>query len=564
MFNKLPMNNVLIKTKKRLKNASFLALLFLLLMSCEEDFVNIDSTLQGAQNFNATKKQFPLKSYSKSFGEVQTNNLPANLLGYFNEPTYGKTTASIVTQVTPLTFNPDFGNNPTIKSIKLNIPYFSTVIGETSDSGATPHQLDSIFGNKEVALKLSIYENKYLLRELDPNTNFENPQAYYSNAISDLGLETQLGQLVYQNTAYVPLSSQIPDNSDPENTLFNPPALNVFLGPDPLDLMDPNHTFWRDLIMDANGNALSQLSNANNFKEFFRGLIFKIEPLNADPANDSFQIMLDLNNPDANITINYTNENNDGESVDQNFVLNFSGIKFNTLENNYNFPLPNGDLNNLSDHLYIKGGVGSAGIINLFNGNVEDENGDMVLSEPFFRSKKDQWLINQANLTVYVDQSSLPNNTDGKNEPNRLVLYDLKNNIPIADYFLDTNTTNQDPDQSRILYAEPLERDTDNKGVKYKFRVTEHLNNILKKDSTNVNLGIYVSTNVNLLLGGNGTRLLNSVTFGFDQDQDDTTLDDVPSTCILSPRGTVLYGSTLNVPENLRPKLEIFYTESEN
>ena len=314
--------------------------------------------------------------------------------------------------------------------------------------------------------------------------------------------------------------------------------------------------------MNEDGETLPHLVNANNFREFFRGLTFKIEPRNVN--DNSFQIMLDFANTNANVTINYTNLNDDDERVDQTYVLAFNGITLNTFETNYNFPLPNGDPNNGDEKLYIKGGVGSAGVISLFNGTVEDDNGNDVDALEFFKERKEDWLINQANLTVYVDQSSIPNNIDGINEPERLVLYDLKNNVPVADYFLDVNTVSSIPDESRILYAEPLERDEDDKGVKYKFRITEHVNNILKRDSTNVNLGIYVSTNVNLLFNSNGSALLNSLTFGSTEDEDDTTLDNVPATTVLSPRGTVLYGSTPNVPENVRPKLEIFYTEPKN
>ena len=45
----------------------------------------------------------------------------------------------------------------------------------------------------------------------------------------------------------------------------------------------------------------------------------------------------------------------------------------------------------------------------------------------------------------------------------------------------------------------PLSTETDESGVeqkKYKIRITEHLNNIIVRDSTNVELGLVVSSNV--------------------------------------------------------------------
>jgi len=84
---------------------------------------------------------------------------------------FGTKTASVVTQVVPSIFNPDFGTNPTLKNVILNIPYFSRITDQ--NEGLNIYELDSVFGNSTAPFKLSIYKNNYLLRDLDPNTNFE-------------------------------------------------------------------------------------------------------------------------------------------------------------------------------------------------------------------------------------------------------------------------------------------------------------------------------------------------------------------------------------------------------
>lgn len=543
------MNTLFSKTIKTVFLTLTVSLIFI---ACETDFVNIESDIEGVKNFETLKASFPLLSYSKSYGEVQTSGLPSNLLGVYNNPLYGTTTASIVTQVSPTQQDPNFGEDPKIESVIITVPYFSTQVGETNDDGESEYKLDSVYGDLSISYKLSIYRNNYLLRDLDPNTNFEDPQAYYSNAIQELNLDTQQGQLFYQDPVFKPSNLEHIDNTDPDNIVITVPALKVKL--DPL----LNDTYWKTTLLDNQG--LPPLSNTNNFKEFFRGLIFKVEA-NPNTIGNGSQIMLNFASGNANIVFNYTNGPEDAR-VDQTYVMTFSGVRLNPLETNYNFPLPDGDDVNGDDKLFIKGGVGSAGIINLFNGDTGDldQNGNPITVEDYFKSKKDKWLINQANLTVYVDQSSITEDE----EPERLVLYDLKNNVPIIDYFIDVATiNNEDPNQSKILYAEPLETDANGQG-KYKFRITDHLTNILLSDSTNVNLGVYVSTNVNLLLNGDGTTPYNSLTFGSTEDEDDTTLDAVPATTVLSPSGTVLHGSNENVPENLRVKLEIFYTEPQN
>ncbi len=291
------------------------------------------------------------------------------------------------------------------------------------------------------------------------------------------------------------------------------------------------------------------LSNVSSFNNFFRGLIFKVEAI--APDNDGSMQMLNLLNSNANITVAYSYDDPDEDdasiTLDGAYSLSFTGIKANHFEN-LDFNISDGDATNGDSNLYLKGLDGSMSIINLFNGDVEDEFGDNVNSLEYFKSKKDKWLINEANLTFYVDQ-----NLTIDNEPERVVLYDLKNNLPIIDYYFDGTDNFINPVNSKVIYSDRLTRDDNNNGVKYKIRLTEHLNNILLNDSTNVNLGLFVSTNVNNVLV---SKISNST------NQD--ILQSVPRTSILSPEGTILHGSNTNVQEDLRAKFEIYYTETEN
>ena len=84
-----------------------------------------------------------------------------------------------------------------------------------------------------------------------------------------------------------------------------------------------------------------------------------------------------------------------------------------------------------------------------------------------------------------------------------------------------------------------------NRGVKYKIRITEHINNIIVRDSTNARLGLTLTPNINIV----GLReAIGSDMQGIDY----------PVAATVSPLGTVLYGS--NVPnefEDKKLKLEI-------
>ncbi|MDA0178124.1 DUF4270 domain-containing protein [Mesoflavibacter profundi] len=527
---------------KVVKPLTFLLVFGTLLIGCDDDYLRIESDISGTQNFSTNKKDFPFLSYTKKSNPVQTNGLPSNLLGVYKDPNYGSTTASIITQILPTDLTPDFGDTPQVESVKLYIPFFSEV-ESTDDAGNSTYTIDSTYGNASAPYKLSIYRSNYLLRDLDPATDFEEEQAYYSNIFDNIDIDTQTLELLYENDQFTPNFEQIhilDEDGEIETRLA--PGIRVDLTDFEADI-----NYWQDLLIPNEDNEV--LSNVSSFNNFFRGLIFKVEAI--APDNDGSMQMLNLLNSNANITVAYKYDDPDEDdasiTLDGAYSFSFTGIKANHFEN-LDFNITDGDATNGDSNLYLKGLDGSMSIINLFNGDVEDEFGDNVNALEYFKSKKDKWLINEANLTFYVDQ-----NLTIDNEPERVVLYDLKNNLPIIDYYFDGTDNFINPVNSKVIYSDRLTRDDNNKGVKYKIRLTEHLNNILLNDSTNVNLGLFVSTNVNNVLVSKISNTTN---------QD--ILQSVPRTSILSPEGTILHGSNTNVQEDLRAKFEIYYTETEN
>ena len=103
----------------------------------------------------------------------------------------------------------------------------------------------------------------------------------------------------------------------------------------------------------------------------------------------------------------------------------------------------------------------------------------------------------------------------------------------------------------KVNHAVPLirenEEDPSSQGVKYKFRITEHINNILLRDSTNVKLGLTVGSSLvaldNLPLQNQNSEATQIVASSF-----------------LTPRSTVLHGNNSSNSEK-RVWLEIYYTE---
>lgn len=536
-----------------IKSVFLLIIVAFTTVACEKDFVNVESDISGAQNFTTNSRLFPFVSYSKKLDPVQTNATTSNVLGFYNDPVYGKTSANLVTQIAPDDVSPDFGDNLEIVSVKLYIPYYATA-DDTDDDGNTTYILDSIFGNATSPYKLSILKNEYYLRNLDPESDFGASQAYYSNAYSSLNLSAFEGDLIYQSpdSGFVPSSQyvaieEIPIDEDELEELETSRAPGMYLD---LNNQIFDNSKWKDLLVQSDGTANPNLNNIADFKNAFRGLIFKVEQIGLNEGNMAY---LNLSEG-ATIDIRYETDvegTTTNERERDTYTFNFNSIKFNTFENVTNtIPLTDGDVENGDDQLFISGFKGSMAVLDLFNGNIVDENGTTQDALIYFKDREDKWLINEAALTFYVD---IPDGQGGQTEPDRVILYDLETKAPIADYFLDGTATSTDPVNSLILYSPKLERDSDLNGVKYKIRLTEHLNNILLNDSDNSKLGLYITTNIN-----------NSATSQILDTLEDDTVTFVPQNSVIAPEGTILHGSKSSVPENVRATFEIFYTEIEN
>ena len=139
--------------------------------------------------------------------------------------------------------------------------------------------------------------------------------------------------------------------------------------------------------------------------------------------------------------------------------------------------------------------------------------------------------------------------TGGETEPERLLIYDLNNSTVLADYSLDI-TSNLDPVRALGDHLGPLERGSDGNGDYYKLRITNHLSNLINRDSTNVSLGVVVSHNV---LENTFVDLENEQAPGIER---------IHVGSVVSPEGTILHGNT-STNDNRRLKLQIYYTEPE-
>ena len=278
-------------------------------------------------------------------------------------------------------------------------------------------------------------------------------------------------------------------------------------------------------------------------------------------------MQLNFSSSDASVTLYYnydkTTTTDDGTETTTNaqgeYKMTFTGNRVNIFENDFNTSVlqtiedtttdAEGD-----DYLYLKGGEGSMAVVELF----ADEEGNSEIDQlNEFREVNDgvvtvKRLINEAYLEFYVDETQ--SNTD---VPNRVYIYDLENNIPVRDFYLD-QTTNTVSSDSKFTHLVPLATETDADGTeqkKYKIRLTEHLNNIIIRDSTNVKLGLVVSSNVGAITS---RGFQNSIDL-----EENIVIEGAPIGTVLSPKSVVLHGN--NSPNTAkRIKLNIYYTEPNN
>ena len=550
-----------------MKNIKLLSVFFIIFIySCDKDFTSIDSDVISAENainFNTSSVDYPIVASNLRLNPVKSNNLPSFMLGYNNNPFYGESKASFLGQVVPAEFSPSFGENVVLDSVVLTIPYFSRGV-ETSEEGDITYEIDSVYGS--TATKLYVYKSNFYLRDFNPSGDFSDSQNYYSNgalsnseSINQAEIEAELlyesGILGDGSDDFIPSSERIDLTSlDSLGETYVSSSIAPAIR---LKLNNPNDNFWQSLFFENEGNP--ELINPNTFKEFFRGLYIKADGVNSDGS----MMLLNFASSNTKLTIHYTSETSTDSDTDsggtstetitsQNeYVLNFTDNLVNIYENNFLVDVSNPNTVDGDERIYLKGGEGYMSTVDLFGGDIQDENGEMVNAfEHFKNSFYDEEneiankIINEAYIEFFVDQTQ-----DIGSEPDRIYLYNFEQNTALIDYFLDQSVSSTTIN-AKINHLEPLTRDGDSitgEGVKYKIRITEHLNNLILRDSTNAKLALVVTSNVGSI---DNFSILNSG----EEDRD------FPSGAILTPKGTVLHGSQSEDIDK-RPRIKIYYTD---
>lgn len=531
---------------------ALLAVMAVFLYSCDKDFNAIGDGLIGDDHFGLEAEKYDVVAFNQEVTPIQSNTMTPNALGILDNPLFASTTANFVTQVGLSSYPIKVGDSPVIQSVVLEIPYFNHAT-TTDNEGNTTYVLDSIYGDKNGKIKLSVYESGIQMRSSYLSGGTQLPQFYYTDQNSEfdskkVGSRLNDGDVLQNDEFFFDAKEIVIKTTDPttkvETTTRKAPQMTLQL----------NKQFFQDRILNADA---SKLAAEDVFQEYFRGLYFNVEKSGSNPSNLA---LMDFSK--GVITIKYkaktSSTTDDPEATeDKEILLNLKGTfttTANFLQDTRNADYESAITTNVNktdgdERLYLKGGVGSLAVIKLFNPTdvlSYDSNGAVVNGANGVPDQLDEirsnvaiknWKVNEANLVFYIDADKMT----GTQEPNRVYLYNLTDNAILADYSTDAVSA----------YGGVISKGTDKRGKSYKIRITSHIRNLVK-DATvkNVDLGLVVS--------------LSPTTVAFNALKDKNAITPVvPRTSLLNPLGTIIYGGKVSTstPEDKRLKLEVYYTK---
>ena len=489
--------------KKVLKKYTLLVVVVTFLIgvvSCEKDFKNIGVDIVDNNVFSSDSYEALVKGYHENIEKNLTSDMDYYMLGYYKNDVFGSITSSIAGQLTIADgVNPEYGSNAVIDSVVLIIPYLSTLKGRvTVDDPANPgttievnnYVLDSLYTDGSSDIMLNVYELGTYLNDLDP-TNPYVAMSYYNNQLIE-----KTGQALYSGllkpsssdtVLYINRSKYV-DHTLTDREVYKRDTIKLDKEV-PFISVSLDKAIIKQKFQD---NALTDVFSSNSdFQHYFRGLMIEAIPTSTGQA------LMYLKMADAKMNIYYTsNEIQDeaaGEDLNGNgiegeanvvvpessfFTYPFKGKTVNLYQRDYTGATAESYINSPNitagdDKLFIHGAAGADGIIHLFG---DDTNTNGVPDE-IETLRNNQWLINDAQLYLYVDKSQ-----NLKYYPERLYLYRIEDEKNYQPYDLLSQGLGN-IDVAYDLISGYLVYDSNEQPDYYLFHITDYVSEILKQDS---------------------------------------------------------------------------------
>lgn len=499
------------------------------IVSCEDENLGLGSGLVGG-DAEGNVASYDVIAYNERFDSLRSDQtvLQNALLGVFEEPVFGKTKASFITQVRLGTTSPTFGTNPTVDSVHLIIP---TYVKSSTDSvrtdtinltnrGAKPVDSDTILIRKIYKVD-SIYgrrDDSITLKVRDINSVLYANKAYYSND-SEIGINSQvLGQATVSKEVR---NNTIKVKNGSSNIYEELVGYKISL--------DTN--YFRDKIIGNEKTGLLE-DHATFIRRVIQGLEISVE------ENNGF--LFAFNPTNIQLKMYYSNDGDEGKRNNLNIAFNVnnlwtsggSNVQINKIAHGnqgqaFLNNLTNVDKTNGQARLFLNGADGTRVHVKFIDEQINKLKADR---------EANNWTIIGAKLQFYIDdQYSFPN-------PGFIMGWNnYKSDGVYVDKLYDDmlEFANSYPYN---VHFNPFVKEDD---TFYTIDITKHIKNMIEKGET------YEDQTMNIALGN---FLVNS---------DATIVSSNPfmRNTVANPYRIVLHG---NATENLEKKLKlkVYYTKN--
>jgi len=439
-------------------------LCFAAFTSCEKDFSEVGTNVVTNDKFETGEILLDVEITPLDIQKVQADNINATIsdywLGVYNNPNAKKIEASIISQigyVSGLKTQENVTDGDTIFNLDkviLKLPYQATA--KTSNN-VTSYKLDSILGDPSVAVNIQVLQNETFLNNLDPldptkkNSFFSDAEYLGNNVLNEnstpYSFKPKASDTIFTFNR-IDRSISLANTTTYEDTLrvYNSQNSKIPFLAIPLDLTTMKSIFWDEF-------ENTPFSSKDEFDKHFNGI--KIIATGNDGAMAPFNL---ATTPTPSVDFYYTKS-----------IVEAGNVK-DTIQSKYTFPL-SGIRNSLykmspvamqppANKFIIQGTAGSSAEVKILDNTKVQE------------LKANNWLINDASLTFYVDQTT---NTEANTVPQQLFLYQNKDN----------GTGGISPTHISDSYNEPtyfggnLTLTEDENPEKYTFRITDYISNLL-------------------------------------------------------------------------------------
>ena len=360
------------KVKKQMNKIKSILSVFLfggLMVSCNSDADDLGKNLFDGNSVTGNQVSYDLVAYNINNGDVvraDSYALQRATLGAFTEGQFGMQKSAYVTQVRLSKYAPDFGTNPVVDSVVLEIkPQYDATTktvtttdvthgGQAAKQALTKYEAVK-YGNPAATMNIDVHE-------IATDLGAVGTEKLSNSPVATSGLP--LGTKVFSGNVYAVSINKTSDNTA---LLTREAGVRIQLDKD----------YFKTKIADKGG--ASELSNETNFINYFKGLKISVR------ENDGYLINFAPN--EVTMTMYYRAG---GKSNTFSFDLGSSNVHFSkisyTRSSTFNTVMANINSTNGDPLLYMQGMGGPGAGIKLNGAGISDlkrlykERGAAILS----------------------------------------------------------------------------------------------------------------------------------------------------------------------------------------